>query len=123
MNAPRISPEQAMSTSSAQERGSPVPRIGRLLDLVGLLLFLGGAATVAWAWIGFQGVSGYVPPSDAPFGTAIAVADRYWFIQKIGVAILLAGIATFVLAWWVARAAKRTAMSTAPATNPESRPE
>jgi len=94
------------------------------LDLVGLLLFLGGAATVAWAWVGFQGVSGYVPPSDAPFGTAIAVADRYWLIQKIGVGVMLAGIATFVLAWWVARAAKRTATPTGSAANPESpRPE
>ena len=85
-----------------------------MLDAVGLILFLGGGATVAWAWVGFQSVSDYVPPSDAPFGTAIAVADRYWFIQKIGVGIMLAGIAVFVLAWWVARIAKRSAATTHP---------
>jgi hypothetical protein len=33
------------------------PRIGRLLDLGGLLLFLGGGAVSVWAWIGFRGVT------------------------------------------------------------------
>jgi hypothetical protein len=89
------------------------------LDAVGLLLFVGGGATVAWAWVGFQGVSGYVPPSDAPFGTAIAVADRYWLIQKIGVGIMLAGIAVFVLAWWIAR---RRAAAAGAAASPGARP-
>ncbi len=80
-----------------------VPRIGRLLDLGGLLLFLGGGALFAWAWIGFQGLMGYVPPVDGPAPSAVSVANGYWRLQKIGVGLMIAGVAVFVLAWWVAR--------------------
>mgnify|MGYP001214877359 CR=1 FL=1 len=80
-----------------------VPRIGRLLDLAGLLLFLGGVATAAWAWIGFQDVTEYVPPVDGPARSAVSVANSYWRLQKIGTGLMIAGVAVFVLAWWVAR--------------------
>jgi len=80
-----------------------VPRIGRILDLAGLLLFLGGASAVAWAWLGFQDVQSYQPPPDAPAWAAVSVADGYWRIQKIGVAVMVAGLVVFVAAWWVAR--------------------
>lgn len=80
-----------------------VPRVGRILDLVGLLLFLGGAAAFVWAWIGFRGVPEYVPPVDAGAWTAVRVANGYWRIQKVGTALMLAGIVVFALAWWVAR--------------------
>jgi small-conductance mechanosensitive channel len=93
-----------------------VPRIGRVLDLVGLLLVLGGGAAVAWAWVGFRAVQSYQPPGDAEAWTAVAMADRYWRIQKIGVAVMLAGIAVFVLAWWVARRLTRTGTETAART-------
>ena len=82
-----------------------VSRIGRLLDLAGLVLFLGGGAVAAWAWIGFQRVPDYQPPPDAPAWSAVAVADRYWLLQKIGTGLMFAGFAVFVIAWWVARRA------------------
>jgi len=88
---------------------STVPRIGRILDLAGLLLFLGGGAVVVWAWIGFNGVPSYQPPADAPAWSAVAVANGYWRLQKIGTAIMIAGVAVFVAAWWVARTARREA--------------
>ncbi len=84
-----------------------VPRVGRILDLVGLLLFLGGAAAFVWAWIGFRGVPEYVPPVDAATWAAVRVANGYWRAQKIGTALMLAGILVFVLAWWVARTVAR----------------
>jgi small-conductance mechanosensitive channel len=90
-----------------------VPRIGRVLDAIGLVLFLGGGGAVAWAWAGFQS---YVPPSDAPAWSAVEIANGYWRIQKIGVGVMLAGIAVFVLAWWVAR----RAVTPESATTPES---
>lgn len=94
-----------------------VPRIGRILDLGGLLLFLAGGATYAWAWIGFQGVPEYVPSADAPLGAAVAVADGYWRLQKIGTGLMVAGVAVFILAWWVARgAARRSALPVTPPT-------
>ena len=96
-----------------------VPRIGRILDAIGLLLFLGGGAAVAWAWVGFQGVTTYVPPADAPAWSAVEIANGYWRMQKIGVGVMLAGIAVFVLAWWVARRATARA-ATESRTTPES---
>jgi hypothetical protein len=80
-----------------------VPRIGRVLDLAGLLLFLGGGAVAAWAWIGFRDLPGSLPPPDAGAWAAAAVADGYWRLQKIGTGVMIAGLAVFVLAWWVAR--------------------
>ena len=86
-----------------------VPRVGRVLDLAGLLLFVGGAGLVARAWVGFRSVQGYVAPSDAPAFSAVSIADGYWRLQKIGVVVMVAGVAVFVLAWWVARRAGRGA--------------
>ena len=89
-----------------------VPRIGRVLDLVGLVLFLVGAALYARAWVGFRGVSAFVPQADGPAWSAVAVANRFWRLQKIGAGVMLAGLAVFVLAWWVARAAHRQVSAT-----------
>ena len=80
-----------------------VPRIGRILDLAGLVLFLGGGAVAAWAWLGFRGLPSYEPTPGALVGSAVALADGYWRLQKIGTSLMIAGVAVFVLAWWVAR--------------------
>jgi len=80
-----------------------VPRIGRLLDLAGLLLFVVGGAIAAWAWLGFQGVPELAPALEEQARSAVAVANRYWRLQKIGTGFMIAGGAVFVLAWWVAR--------------------
>ena len=61
-----------------------VPRIGRMLDVVGLVLFLGGTAVAAWAWLGFQGLPEYQPPADAPAWSAVEVANGYWRLQNQG---------------------------------------
>jgi hypothetical protein len=84
-----------------------VPRIGRILDLAGLLLFLGGAAVFVWAWIGFQGIPDYHAPTSAGAWAAIRVADVYWRLQKIGTGLMVAGLLVFGLAWWVARSVAR----------------
>lgn len=80
-----------------------VPRIGRVLDLAGLLLFGAGAAVFVWAWIGFRGVTDYVPPAGAPAWAAVEVANGYWRLQRIGTGLMVGGVAVFVLAWWAAR--------------------
>jgi small-conductance mechanosensitive channel len=85
-----------------------VPRIGRVLDSIGLLLFAAGAVAFVWAWTGFRRVEAYQPPSDAPAWAAISMADGYWLWQKIGVGLMLAGVAIFVAAWWVARRRQAT---------------
>lgn len=80
---------------------APVPVHGRVLDALGLAIFLGGAAIFAWAWAGFRRVQSYVPPPEAE-GAAVALADSYWRLQKIGGWVMAAGLAVFVVAWWVA---------------------
>lgn len=82
---------------------TPVPRIGRVLDLVGAVVLLVGAGFVVRAWIGFREVEAYVPPPDAPPMAAVAFADGFWRMQKLGVLLMLAGIGVFVAAWWIAR--------------------
>ena len=80
-----------------------VPRIGRILDLAGLVLFLGGAAFFAWAWAGFRDVPAFVPDPNGEPWAAVRLADGYLRLQWIGGALMLAGVATFVAAWWRAR--------------------
>lgn len=87
---------------------SAVPRIGRLLDAVGSVLFVGGAGLFAWAWAGFRRVTSYAPSPDDPPFSAIRMADGYWLLQKIGASVMFAGLAVFVTAWWVARRIRRS---------------
>lgn len=89
-----------------------VPRIGRVLDLVGLALFLGGGALFVWAWAGFGVVPDYEPPPDAGPWASIRLADGYWRLQKVGVGLMLAAIVVFVVAWWVARRVRRSWVAT-----------
>ena len=91
-----------------------VPRIGRLLDSAGLLLFLGGGALYARAWFGFRNVSDFEPPVDGQAWAAVEVANGYWRLQKIGVGVMVAGVAVFVLAWWVARRASSSSSTVDP---------
>lgn len=95
-----------------------VPRIGRLLDLAGLLLFISGGAVLVRAWIGFRSVTQYEPPSDGPLWAAVDMADGYWRLQKVGSGLMLAGVAVFILAWWVARGSAQRASPPSPRPAP-----
>ncbi len=79
-----------------------VPRIGRVLDLVGLVLFVGGGAVFARAWIGFGGVRRYKPGPKAPLWSATHMANGFLRLQHVGVALMLSGLVVFVVAWWSA---------------------
>jgi len=85
----------------------PVPRIGRVLDLVGLSLFLTGGAIWARAWFGFRGIPTYERPSGGTVFATVELADGFRQLQRVGVTLMLVGIAVFVLAWWVARRVQR----------------
>jgi hypothetical protein len=80
-----------------------VSRVGRMLDLVGLLLFAAGVAVFARAWIGFRSVPDMQPSPDGPAWAAVQVADGYLRLQRVGAGLMLVGVAVFVTAWWVAR--------------------
>jgi len=80
-----------------------VPRIGRIFDLLGLLLLLSGAGLVVRASIGFRDVQAYTPKADDLPMAAVRLADGFWRMEKAGIALILLGVAVFVAAWWVAR--------------------
>lgn len=98
---PAVRPEVELSPLGAAAAGT-VPRIGRLLDLVGAVLFLAGAALYAWAWAGFRRVPAYQPTLEEGAWAALELANGYWRLQRIGTALIVAGIGVFVCAWWVA---------------------
>ncbi len=84
-----------------------VPRIGRVLDLAGALVFLGGAALYARSWLGLRGMEEFVrADSDATFA-AVERADSLSRLGTIGVALMIAGVAIGALAAIVARRARR----------------
>jgi len=80
-----------------------VPKIGRVLDALGLVLFLAGGAVFAWAWMGFTAVRGYQPtPEEGPWA-ATRLANHYLRVQWVGGAMMAAAVVVFVAAWWMAR--------------------
>jgi len=84
---------------------SDVPRIGRVLDVIGLLIFLAGGGLFARSWAGFRSVPDFQrAPGDVPMA-AVAHADGFLRLQHIGVGLMLIGVGVFGLAWWMARRA------------------
>jgi hypothetical protein len=103
-------PEAPRGSDAAEAAG--VPRLGRILDLAGLLVFLTGAIVFVRAWIGLESVRHYqAAPDDLPWA-AMRLANDYVHLQRVGGGIMLAGMAVFVAAWWVA--GRRTAAGRAP---------
>ena len=80
-----------------------VSRIGRILDIVGLVAFLVGGGVYARAWLGFREVETSAPVFVGAQSSAIELADRFWLMERMGAVVMLLGIAVFVGAWWVDR--------------------
>ncbi|HET9947601.1 MAG TPA: hypothetical protein VFQ22_01625 [Longimicrobiales bacterium] len=93
--------EESRDTAGARPTRR-VSRFGRALDLVGLALFAAGGLVFARAWTGFRSVPGYQPSLDDGPWAAVRVADGFLHLQKVGTALMLAGAAVFVGAWWLA---------------------
>lgn len=62
-----------------------------------------GAGIFARAWLGFQEVRDFTPTADEAPMAAVRFADGFLRLQRIGVSVMLVGIAVFVVAWWVGR--------------------
>jgi hypothetical protein len=73
-----------------------------VLDLAGLLLFLGGLGVYGRAWFGFRGIPTYERPSEGTMFAMVELADGFRQLQHVGVGVMVAGVAVFVAAWWVA---------------------
>lgn len=85
-----------------------VPRIGRVLDLVGLLLFLAGAAVYARAWFGLRDMEAFQRADTAPTFAALEHADALSRTGRIGLGLMAAAAVVAVLAALVARRVGRT---------------
>ena len=84
-----------------------VPRIGRVLDLVGALLFLGGATLYARSFIGLRDMDAFVrAEGDASFA-AVERANELSRVGNVGIGLMIAGVAVGVLAAIVARRMRR----------------
>ena len=81
----------------------PVPRIGRVLDLVAALFFLAGAGLYAYSWIALRDMDDYVRPEGGDLFAAIAHADDLSRLGRIGVALMIAGVLVGVAAAVIAR--------------------
>jgi len=69
----------------------PVPRFARLLDLLGLVLFLAGAACYGWAWIGLEELRTVQPVSDnSQHFAAVARFNDLWELSRVGIGLMLA---------------------------------
>lgn len=95
-------PEGSIPTILAAMTSS-VPRIGRVLDGVGLVLFLAGGGVFVRAWLGFRQLPAFERRADDPPMAAVQLADGFLRLQRIGVGLMLLGVGVFVFAWWVAR--------------------
>lgn len=86
---------------------SPVPRIGRVLDVVGLVVFLGGLGTYARAWIGMRRLGAAGADPSAPLFSGMREFQRWWELSRVGIALMVIGglvaLAAAGVAWWLRR--------------------
>jgi len=81
----------------------PVPRLGRILDLVGVGFFLVGGALYGWAWLQLQGLAAEQPLSE---GLGFAALQRFVHLSRlsrIGLILMAVGAAFAVVAAVTAR--------------------
>ncbi|HUF13424.1 MAG TPA: hypothetical protein VMN78_10020 [Longimicrobiales bacterium] len=88
-----------------------VPRAGRALDLLGLLLFLAGAALYGRSWLGLRAMDEFERAPGDPTFAALEYADWLARIGRVGFGLMAAGAVVAVNAALVARRlARRSAV-------------
>ena len=80
-----------------------MPRIGRALDLVAALIFAAGAAFYAWSWIGLRDIDDFVRPEGGDTFATVIRANELSLLGRIGIGLMIAAVATGVVAAVVAR--------------------
>ncbi len=81
----------------------PVPRIGRVLDVVGLLLFVAGAALYARSWLGLRAMDRFERTPEDDLWAAVERADELTRLGRLGSAVMAAGALVAIVAAFVAR--------------------
>ena len=86
---------------------TPVPRIGRILDLVGALVFLAGAMVYARSWLGLRAMDRFERAAEDSAHAAVEHADALARLGRYGFLLMAAGAIIAVVAALVARAMTR----------------
>lgn len=95
-------------TATIRPRGrTPVPRIGRVLDLVAALVFALGAGLYARSWIGLRDMDEYVRPEGADAFATVIHANQLSRLGALGLGLMIGGVAVGVVAAIVARRVAR----------------
>lgn len=83
----------------------PVPRIGRVLDGLGLVVFVVGAGLYAWTWWALRGEEARPQqPGDGQWGfVAVREVEGLDRLSDIGLVLMAAGAVLAVVAAVVAR--------------------
>ena len=81
----------------------PVPRIGRVLDVVAALVFAIGAGLYARSWIGLRDMDQYVRPEGGDLFATVIHANELSRLGRIGLGIMIGGVAVGIIAAIVAR--------------------
>lgn len=92
-------------TGSGEDSPGPggVPRIGRVLDGIGLLLFLAGGALYGRAWFGLRHLEAEPPPSDGMEFAAVGRVVELHELSRTGLLLMAGGAVVAVIAALVAR--------------------
>ena len=83
-----------------------VPRLGRVLDLVGVMILVAGASLYVHSWLGLRAMDDFVSTPEAP-RSAIEHADELSRLGRIGFALIVAGVLVAVAAAVVAKRLSR----------------
>lgn len=82
---------------------TPVPRIGRVLDALGALVFLAGAVLYARSWLGLREMDAFERAAGDTASAAVEHADALSRLGRVGFALMAAGVLVAVIAALVAR--------------------
>lgn len=81
----------------------PVPRIGRVLDLVAALVFAVGAGLYARSWVGLRDMDEFVRPEGGDLFATVIHANELSRLGRIGMGLMIGGVVVGVIAAVVAR--------------------
>lgn len=100
-------PNDELTATSPRRERTPVPRIGRVLDLVAALVFALGAGLYARSWIGLRNMDEFVRPEGAEAFATVIHANQLSRLGAIGLGLMIGGVAVGVVAAIVARRVAR----------------
>lgn len=84
-----------------------VPRIGRTLDALGVLLFVAGGALYLRSWLGLRSMDDFERAPGDPVFAAVEYTDGLARTGRIGFGLMAAGAVVAVIAALVARRVAR----------------